>query len=122
MDGMQFIYGVTINSLGLFLAIICWRRCPKACFLLAVSSLLNLLFTLVAFGLPFQELKDNQVIQGEMRAGLGSIVAAIAHGLLFIAIFAGRNDHRRSNRPFGDEEDDERLPPKLSANDTNIRL
>jgi hypothetical protein len=115
------MYGL-LHITGLFLALMFWRRCPKACALLFTASILNILVTAARVGLQFFWV--DMVFFGYAMA-ITSIAQWIAYGLLLVAVFAGRNDERpreaRPTRPWPDDDDWRTPTPKSPADSTGIQ-
>jgi hypothetical protein len=102
-----------LHLAGLMLALVYWRRCPKACTLLFTASSLGLL-TMTLLALFFGKEEREKFLGPAM--GIASVSQWISHGILLVAVFAGRNDERprqaRPPRPFSDHDDDDWRPPK----------
>ena len=114
------LYGL-LHLAGFILALVYWRRCPKACSLLFMAALLNLLATLTLF--YFLAVPDNRQAFFVPGIVFASILQWIAYGLLLMAIFAGRNDlppkDSRPSRPIPDDDDD--WPPSIAKPSTDIQ-
>ena len=121
MYGLLYLAGLTV-------ALVYWRRCPKACAWLFTASLLGLLANLTRVGLQLHFVNRDDIVVREnivpftKAMYLTSIVQWIAHGLLLLAVFAGRNEppfKERSPRPLSDDDGD--WPPSISKPSTDVK-
>lgn len=108
-----------LHFLGVMLAIIYWRRCPTACALLFIASVLSMLASVNVYTLPFVWEGGHG---GQIAALAAIFVRWIAHGLMLVAIFAGRKEpplkESRTPRPLPDDDD---WPPSISKPSTDIQ-
>jgi hypothetical protein len=118
MDGLYaitaFLYCL-FHLVALLLSVVYWKRCPKACALVLVGAVLNLLVSGVRFTLPviFQLFQEHMGF-GLFNLGI-SCVNLFGSSLYLTAIFTGRRPDR--SRLDADDDDDYWDRPASSPRD-----
>ena len=97
-----------LHLVGLILALAYRRRCPAACALLFVASIVSITGSFARISLVLGIARPDPFILG---GGL-SVLNWIAYGLMLLAIFAGRNEPKR---PPPLPPDDDWTPPRAPA-------
>ena len=106
---------VLLHLTALVLALVFYRRCPSACGLVVISSMMSLSVTIARAAFQFLWLHnpENRMAFGLVMSGFAG-VSWIAYGLLIVAVFVGRTPPTptpyRSAQTL-DDDDDEWNPP-----------
>lgn len=98
---------------GLVLALAFWSRCPSACALLFLGSLLSMLANVGRVGLMLVHPDGNLPFLGFIP--MISILNWVAYALMLLAIFAGRNEPTRPSLQNLPPDDDWHAPVQSSA-------
>jgi uncharacterized protein with PQ loop repeat len=109
--GMLLIPGLfmLMHLTALILALVYHRRCPAACRLVILASVLNLVATPGVFvGQMISVHGEGAIRMQLMIVFVFAFISWIAYGLLLVAVFAGRNQRapqRSRHDPLGEDDD-----------------
>ncbi len=105
-----------LNAAGFVLALVFWRRSPKACSWVAMGCAINFVITVsrVGFTMTWFRIVNDREIFNYVIFGLG-FLNIVGNAMLLVAAFTGRNEPTRPYPPVMsrlDSDDDWEPQPK----------